>query len=584
MLSTCVFLASIVQTQVRDVALVIAAQDYGSGILQLQGPRNDAEAIGQTLKGLGFSVSFVGTKGASGSTKEEIEKALAHLGQVSRSGAFRRFVFYYAGHGSLDTDGAGSREYVLLPEDFDASNGRTLPASELRQAVKSIQAQSKTLVLDACFSGAIAKSANIVSRYVEIGQHNPRREKGPVSRRELFDAVNRQSSSDIVVIAATSDIQPAVEFPIGGDWRGLFSYSLERTLKSLSGKSDGLPAAESLLAEVRATMVKVLDSQKRSGVVQTPDIYPKASGSNELFGAGTGVTIPTKDLLALFLQDKPGKLRIEAPKQRVAIGEVVSLTIPKGEGRGAEYACILGKRGDRLYRLGPSFDGEPYNLNKYWSGGPELSFTEPGHEVLRMFVFKDLPSFEAFYDLFPLPDLGSVPFKLSGLLQGQFSRDVDVSRIASAVEATASITFEVYEGLIGEDQELPREDIKRSIRLLMEAPKSENQLLNSLGSQVGQLIFNEASCPYFSRMLELYKRGHDGASGQFLALVNRVLSKFNLSVLVTESLVNQLPPELQSECRALQARGSEIQTLGAKSMDQFLRFNVALFKFIFCRS
>ena len=584
MLAAALLILSTIQAKPNDVALVIAAQEYADSRVRLQGPRNDAESIGRVLTKLGFSVSFVGNDGSGPTTQEAIEQALARQAEASKSTPFRRFVFYFAGHGSLlpTLEGTGS-EYVLLPEDFDVRSGKVVRATALRTALDRIQSGTKTLILDACFSGAIFKSDGITSRFVPLVE-----ERGPVSRDSLIQALDRHSSANLFVLSATSDIQPAIELQFGNKSRGLFTYALEGALTDQSVKSDSLPSTGSLLSSVSSKMTKILAAEGKTGVVQTPNIYPTGSGSQVLFGTGGGLEVTPHNLLELDHQHKPGKIRIDAPKQRMAVGEVIPIRVKKeGVQKGEKvngYACIIGKRGDRLYRLAPSYNGLPFGLIAYINEELFLTFTEPGLEELRLFEFNNASDCMAFNSRFPLPDIGNVPFQVTGLYQGTEATGIDLVKTSSALASTESITFEVIESLVGENEELSKPKLRKAMTLLFDAPKSQDALLRHLGSQIGQLICSEASCPYYTRMLESLQKDHKEADSQFLILVNRVLSKFDLSSFLPESLATLLPTQLQTDYRTLRMMGEETEISTRKPKEKVIKFNTSLFKLVFCDS
>ncbi|MFY0687418.1 MAG: caspase family protein [Cyclobacteriaceae bacterium] len=132
------------------------------------------------------------------------------------------FVFYYAGHGTIDLDNA-TQSYFLVPSDVTQLYGQSqilekkaISAAELKQLFAQIPAQKQLILLDACHSGG-------ATEYFAM--------RGSPQEKAI---VQLARSSGTVMLAASGSQQYAIEFDQLG--HGVFTYSL---LEGLSGKADG---------------------------------------------------------------------------------------------------------------------------------------------------------------------------------------------------------------------------------------------------------------------------------------------------------------------------------------------------------
>ena len=99
----------------KRVALVIGNGHYGT-VTPLKNPANDAKAVAQSLRDLGFRV-MLGRRPRQGRVREDRPRLLR-----IRSTAREAAVFYYAGHG-LQVDG---RNY-MVPVDAKLADEADLP-------------------------------------------------------------------------------------------------------------------------------------------------------------------------------------------------------------------------------------------------------------------------------------------------------------------------------------------------------------------------------------------------------------------------------------------------------------------------
>ena len=166
-------------------------------------------------------------------------------------------IIFYAGHGLPDNN----LDYFLASWNTDfadpAANG--IPYEMLENLVDSIPARNKLILLDACFSGEVDKTAEKMedSEQNKDGKVNfrvagstrginvmqPQRQKEAFEMMKLQFADLRRSTGALVISSAGSG-----EFAFEGDsWKnGVFTYSLLDGL--ISGKADVFPANTGITA------------------------------------------------------------------------------------------------------------------------------------------------------------------------------------------------------------------------------------------------------------------------------------------------------------------------------------------------
>lgn len=152
-------------------------------------------------------------------TKENILKGFKSI--IARAKPEDVFVFYYAGHGTLDEE--NNDEYYLVPTDITKLYGdpeqltaRGISATELRTYLTQLKSQKQIILMDACHSGGALKSLNVRAAATD--------EKA---------IVQLARSSGVVMIASSGTKQFATEFEELK--HGVFTYAL---LEALDGKAD----------------------------------------------------------------------------------------------------------------------------------------------------------------------------------------------------------------------------------------------------------------------------------------------------------------------------------------------------------
>jgi uncharacterized caspase-like protein len=131
---------SLATAQERRVALVIGNGNY-AGLQQLQNPVRDAEAVGQSLSALGFTV-FLTTE----VDQRQLRKAIRFF--LSRAADADTALFYFAGHGAT----LAGQTY-LFPTDFGKDGFFDISESiNLEEIVAGLNSELRTnlIFLDAC--------------------------------------------------------------------------------------------------------------------------------------------------------------------------------------------------------------------------------------------------------------------------------------------------------------------------------------------------------------------------------------------------------------------------------------------------
>ena len=138
-------------------ALVIGNSDY-EYVGMLRNPVNDANAIGNALKQLGFEVTTV-----TDANQKKMERSIRDFGKQLKQNKGVG-LFYFAGHG-MQFDG----ENYLLPTDIDPSTEEdvrydAVPLGKLMAQLRAADNGMNVVVLDACRNNPFARSFRSSSR------------------------------------------------------------------------------------------------------------------------------------------------------------------------------------------------------------------------------------------------------------------------------------------------------------------------------------------------------------------------------------------------------------------------------------
>ena len=137
--------------QISKNALVIGNAKY-IHTSHLRNPANDAEAVGTTLRQLGFNVTTL-VNSDQRSMEEAVRKFGSDLRKENGMG-----LFYYAGHG-MQIDG----ENYLLPVDIDPSTEMDIrydavPVGKILGQLDSAENDINVVILDACRNNPFTRS------------------------------------------------------------------------------------------------------------------------------------------------------------------------------------------------------------------------------------------------------------------------------------------------------------------------------------------------------------------------------------------------------------------------------------------
>lgn len=202
--------------------LAVGINKYQNSAYNLNYARSDAEAfvekVQQHGKSIFKSVNVVPVYDED-ATKDHIVTGFKSI--INRAKPEDVFVFYYAGHGTLDEE--KNDEYYLVPTDVTKLYGdatqlaaKGISATELKGFLTQLKSQKQIILMDACHSGGALKSLNVRAAAAD--------------ERAI---VQLARSSGVVMIASSGSKQFATEFDQLK--HGVFTYAL---LEALDGKGD----------------------------------------------------------------------------------------------------------------------------------------------------------------------------------------------------------------------------------------------------------------------------------------------------------------------------------------------------------
>ena len=259
-----------------DHALVIGVNEYPKLIpgSNLEGCVNDAHSLETLLKAQGFEVTTLVNDGA---TKRNIFDTLETLKKTSRKN--ERFVFYFAGHGTVASDGAST----LLPHDASEKNEASdIGRDELYRALLAVPARSRTVLLDSCFSGGLTRSleGRKVKKTRSYHRAAARRINVVGAKNDSNDLIS--GGTDIVYFTASLANQTSGEDDFEATRGGVFTHFLTSRLQKAN--------KETLWSEVQKDVTgEVADYMEQT---QTPRLSPTEYAGKRLF---EGKTEPKPD-------------------------------------------------------------------------------------------------------------------------------------------------------------------------------------------------------------------------------------------------------------------------------------------------
>jgi uncharacterized caspase-like protein len=206
--------------------LIVGINKYQNASYNLNYAEPDAKAFSEKLSAQGSifkSIDKVEIYNEE-ATKEKIMEGFKSI--AAKAQPQDVFVFYYAGHGSLDEenkDKDGESPFYFVPTDVTKLYGdnqqlmaKGISDHELKEQLTKIRSTKQIILMDACHSGAALK--------------------GMKTRNVAGDEkaiVQLARSSGVVVIASSGTKQLATEFDELK--HGVFTYAL---LEALDGRGD----------------------------------------------------------------------------------------------------------------------------------------------------------------------------------------------------------------------------------------------------------------------------------------------------------------------------------------------------------
>lgn len=234
----------------KTFVVVIANENYQQ-VENVRYALNDGEIFAQYCqKTLGVPERNIHV--VTNATKNNIVQQVNWLTQVMAAyEGDAKVIFYYAGHGVPDES---SRTAYLLPIDGSGSDITTgYKLDDLYQKLGSLESQSVTVILDACFSGS-------------------RREDGMLAsaRGVAIKPKSSQPVGNMVVFSAATGDETA--YPNDEEGHGMFTYYLLKKLQETGGDV----TYEELTNYVRKHVSQ--ESIVQNGKSQTPTVSASAAG------------------------------------------------------------------------------------------------------------------------------------------------------------------------------------------------------------------------------------------------------------------------------------------------------------------
>ncbi len=206
--------------------LVIGINQYMNAAYNFNYAKPDASAFAEVMSQRGHklfkSINKIELYDAN-ATKETIIKALKDIAAKAKPEDV--FVFYYAGHGSLDEehkDAEGDSPFYFVPSDVTKMYGSSqlvekgLSSNEMRKYLTDIKSTKQIVLMDACHSGGALKNMSVRA-----------------AGNDEKAIIQLARSSGVVWIASSGSKQFATEFDVLK--HGVFTYAL---LEAFNGKGD----------------------------------------------------------------------------------------------------------------------------------------------------------------------------------------------------------------------------------------------------------------------------------------------------------------------------------------------------------
>lgn len=175
----------------KKIALLIGISEYQPGFSPLPGTVNDVDGMQRVLENPDMGVfAPEDITVLKNPQRQEIEEAIYHL-FINRS-KDDLLLFYFSGHGVIDETGL---LYFATPNTYKDNNGRLVKPSSvaarvLQESLRDSPCQRKVIILDCCYSGAIAKGMTVK----DDGTVNISQQLGGTGRAILTSSTSTQPS------------------------------------------------------------------------------------------------------------------------------------------------------------------------------------------------------------------------------------------------------------------------------------------------------------------------------------------------------------------------------------------------------
>ena len=214
-------------------ALLVGINNY-KAVPHLFGSLNDVAAMKQILiTRWGFAPENIVTLTEEAATRAGILRSLRQL--VSESGPNDTVVFDYSGHGSQVQDLNGDEEdgldETLVPYDGRTAGVPDIVDDELDAIFAKLRTTNVLIILDSCHSGTGTRGVEFRARGIERDVRIDEYQDPAVRPAETGTraVVPRMQSRQLVMSAVAAD-QEALDGPIEGEFHGIFTYALSRSL------------------------------------------------------------------------------------------------------------------------------------------------------------------------------------------------------------------------------------------------------------------------------------------------------------------------------------------------------------------
>jgi hypothetical protein len=213
-----------------DKALLVGVNKYPrlEGA-DLRGCVPDAQLMAGVLKKYGFQTKIITDSQA---TRQDILTALKEMQQTVAPN--ERFVFYFAGHGTRASEGRS----VILPHDAqEGSENNDIPSLVLFENVKAVNARSKTVLLDSCFSGGMLRAKALLKLGIKTRFYQRRDVERFGDGSKDLKVVRQDDNKNlnpgdntVCYFVATRANEQAAEDEMSGERHGVFTYFLSQRL------------------------------------------------------------------------------------------------------------------------------------------------------------------------------------------------------------------------------------------------------------------------------------------------------------------------------------------------------------------